>query len=172
MIEALLPSLSISYLSLASSLQICVCKCEAETACVACNWVCPPTTLQQRQRRGRLHWVRHNRYVHTLITALSHRATEPQHWRAISRGSSVLCCGFRGLTLSLEHNLSLLQQTKICGFFYLLFLHKNLALPVYTILYTMYFELCVRGCKMWWSWLPTFFFSATLKAIVYLLIYL
>lgn len=88
-LRVILPSLSLSFLfPLYPCRNVCVCVCVAETAREACNWVCPPTALQQKQRSGRLHCVRHNRYVHILITPYSHSATEPQHWRAISRCSS------------------------------------------------------------------------------------
>ena len=58
---------------------VCVCVCVAETAREACNWVCPPTALQQRQRGGWLHCVRHNGYVHILITRFHGTTTLKSH---------------------------------------------------------------------------------------------
>lgn len=62
----------------------CVCMRVAETACEACNWVCPPTAMQQRQRSIVSGTI-------DTYTYSSHSATEPQHWRAISKCSSGVC---------------------------------------------------------------------------------
>lgn len=76
----------------------------AETACEACNWVCPPTALRQRQCSERLHCVRHNGYVHIHITPFSH--SQSHHIKIKLQQCSVCCWGFCYLTLLLELNLS------------------------------------------------------------------
>lgn len=82
-------------------------KSEAATACVACNWVCPPTALQQGRRSERLHCVRPNWYVHTLITPFSSSAFKTHQLRDATVGRIVV-----GFVTKLCH-LSLMKKKKV-----------------------------------------------------------